>query len=57
MESYIFKSNTWSSSITLDKPKVIKDIVIRKTRQIPFIDQFIAETVLFKSSLASNSCG
>ena len=37
-ESYIFKSNTWSSSITLDKPKVIKGIVIRKTRQIPFID-------------------
>jgi len=26
MESYIFKSNTWSSSITLDKPKVIKGI-------------------------------
>jgi len=25
-ESYIFKSNTWSSSITLDKPKVIKGI-------------------------------
>ena len=37
-ESYIFKSNTWSSSITLDKPKVIKGIVIHKTRQIPFID-------------------
>ena len=55
-ESYIFKSNIWSSYITLDKPKVTKGIVIRKTRQIPFIDQFIAETVLFQSSLASNSC-
>ena len=47
-ESYIFKSNIWSSYITLDKPKVTKGIVIRKTRQISFIDQFIAETVLFK---------
>ena len=31
-ESYIFKSNIWSSSVTLDKPKVTKNIVIRKTR-------------------------
>ena len=37
-ESYVFKLNTGSSFITLDKPKVIKGIVIRKTRQIPFID-------------------
>jgi len=51
-ESYIFKSNTWSSSITLDKPKwetqntfwVRKKGILRrsaphrKTRQIPFID-------------------
>jgi len=52
-----FKSYTWSSSITLDKPKVTKGIVIRKTRQIPFINQLIAETLLFQSNLTSNSCG
>ena len=52
-----FKSYTWSSSITLDKPKVTKGIVIRKTRQIPFIDQLIAETLLFQSNFTSNSCG
>jgi len=40
----------------LDKPKVTKGIIIRKTRQIPFINQVIAETLLFQSSLASNSC-
>jgi len=38
-------------------PKEPKAFVIRKTRQIPFIDQFIAETVLIQSSFASNSCG
>ena len=29
-ESYIFKSNIWSSYITLDKPKVTKGIVSAK---------------------------
>jgi len=38
-------------------PKEPKTFVIRKTRQLPFIDQLIAETLLFQSGFASNSCG
>jgi len=37
-------------------PKEPKAFVIRKTRQIPFIDQLIAETLLFQSCGVYTSC-